>query len=147
MHSRFVTEADLNAAQARVLYSVRQSIASSMVHYEADGGVKTAVVREAITPGLERLGFSRTSTPGIYMDDEGTAVTIHGGRAHTNNEAVWRVIQLAGDPNVRSVVTAVPRVYKGGSCAPKVAEQIHELAANNGVGLDLVWVAHAPFNA
>lgn len=147
MISRFLTEPDLDASQARVLYSVRQSVASAMVHYETDGGVRTAAIRDAVAPGLERLGFSSSGIAGIFVDDGGTAVTVHGGRAYTNNEAVWRIIQLAGDSNVHAVVTAVPLVYKRGSCAPKVAEQIQELAANKGVELDLDWVAHAPFNA
>lgn len=146
MLSQFATEADLDPAQANILRSIRGCVASAMLNFQPDGGVRAAAVRNAISPSLSQLGFS-TGAAGTLVDEMGTAVTVHGGRAYMNNEAVWRIIQLAGDPSIRAVITVVPRVYKGSACASKVAAQIKALSANEGVMVDLDWASYAPFDS
>ena len=145
MAFRFRTESQLGDAQFRLLQLIRHEVSSAPVVASSEGKFRTIDVQDAIAPALVRRGFEFSTGHGAFLDDAGTAVTVHGGRAYTNNEAVWRLIQLAGRPRLRAVVTVVPWTYKNGACAAKVEEQIIELSKNPGVAIDLDWAAHASY--
>lgn len=145
MTFRFRTESDLDPGEAAFLHSLRADLQA--VHATAADGERfsTTDIRDAMTPALERRGFAYTSTSSSFTGPRGVALTIHGGRAFTNNDVVWRLLQLAGSPGVRAVVAVVPRTYKGSTCASKVEAQLEELAKNPGVAIDIEWAAHIAY--
>lgn len=142
---RFRTESQLDDSQLRLLNVIRHEVAGLTISAPTDGKFRTVDVQTALAPGLERRGFTFIAGHNAFIDAAGTAITVHGGRAYTNNEAVWRMIQLAGRPRVRAVVSVVPWTYKNGACSTKVEEQIVEIAENPGVAIDLDWAAQAPY--
>ncbi|WP_338538361.1 hypothetical protein N5P18_00350 [Janibacter terrae] len=145
MAFRFRTESQLDDAQLDLLQAIRHVVANATITPTTDGKFRTIDVQRSITPGLDDLGFEFHGGHGAFVNRSGAAITVHGGRAYTNNEVIWRVLQLAARPRTRVVVAVVPEIYKNGACATKVNEQIHELAMNTGVAVDLEWVAHAGY--
>lgn len=141
----FKTERHLDGVQLALLQAIRRDAASISIPSAPSRKFRTVYVRDAIAALVARRGFALSEEDGVFLDSAGTAVTVHGGRAHANNEVVWRIAQLAGNPHVRAVVAVVPWIYKGSACANKVEKQIIELSENPGVAVDLDWAAHAPY--
>lgn len=145
MTFRFRTESHLDTTEAAVLHSLRADLQAMHATTAENERFSTADVRDAMTPVLELRGFTYTSKHGAFTDSTGVALTVHGGRAFTNNEVVWRLLQLAGAPAVRAVVAVVPHTYKGSACASKVEAQLEDLAKNPGVAIDIEWAAHIAY--
>lgn len=145
MAFRFRTEADLSDSQRQVLHAVRHDVASMGLDADPTGGIRTARIREALENPLSSRGFTFSEGHRAFVNAEGTAVTIHGGRAFTNNEVVWQLLELAGRPRTRGVIAVVPWTYKQKACATKVEQQLVDLSKNTGVALDLDWAAHAAY--
>lgn len=145
MAFRFRTEAALGEPQRQALHAVRHDVASMDLVADPAGGIRTAQVREALEIPLAHRGFTFSEGHRAFVSPEGTAITIHGGRAFTNNEVVWQLLQLAGRPRTRAVIAVVPWTYKKGACATKVEQQLVDLSKNTGVAIDLDWAAHAAY--
>lgn len=142
---RFRTESQLDDSQLGLLNVIRHAVAGLTIAAPTEGRFRAVDVQTALAPRLERLEFTFSAGHNAFLDATGTAISVHGGRAYTNNEAVWRMIQLAGRPRVRAVVSVVPWTYKNGACSAKVEKQILELATNPGVAIDLDWAAQVPY--
>lgn len=145
MAFRFRTERHLDTSEAALLHALRFELSAVRPQMISGDRLKTTEIRDAMAPSLERRGFLFSDSHGAFVNTDGVALTIHGGRAFTNNEAVWRLLQLAGRPRTRAVVAVVPQTYKGGACASKVEQQLEELARNRGVAIDLAWAAHIAY--
>lgn len=145
MTFRFRTEADLDRAEAAVLRSLRADLQAVDATAPEGERFSTSDIREAMAPALEIRGFAYDSTLSSFTDPRGVALTVHGGRAFTNNDVVWRLLQLAGAPGIRAVVAVVPHTYKGSACASKIQAQLEELATNPGVAIDIEWAAHIAY--
>lgn len=119
----------------------------------ASAGIRTADVTAAIRGPLTGLGFTfpdggielsttMTDATGVVAVDAfdaqfGVSVHVHGGRARTNNEALYSVLRAAAAANVLACALMVPATYKGGQCAVPVVRQLEELSSWSGVNLSL----------
>jgi hypothetical protein len=123
----------------------------------ASGGINRDEALAALRPRLHALGFhcpddsavhlraQATDGPGSVEVDAvhsqlGLALTVLGGRAHNNNEALTTALIFAAADNVEAGVLVVPHQYKGSNCAPNVRRRLAELASWQGVSLDLLAV-------
>lgn len=71
----------------------------------------------------------------------GVGVTVHVGRAWTNNEALVGVLRMAAANDVRIAAVIVPDRYKGSSAAPNVHDFLLTMSRWKGVHLDLDLIA------
>ena len=118
-------------------------------------GIRTAEVTAAIRGPLAGLGFtlpeggvqlatasSRQGADGTVVADGydahfGVSVHVHGGRARTNNEALYSVLRAAAAADVLACALVVPATYKGGQCALPIVRQLEELSSWAGISLSL----------
>ncbi|MGN7246796.1 hypothetical protein ACTHQ1_03585 [Janibacter anophelis] len=146
MALRFKTEQDLGSDQMSTLFALRQEVNAVDLTALAGDRLSTKGIRDAFTRGMARRGFTYDESLGAFIDARGVAITVHAGRAYTNNEVMWRLLQLAGEPRVRALIAVAPHVYKKGSCAPKVEQQLLEISRNPGLAIDLEWAAHVAYH-
>ncbi|GAA4847134.1 hypothetical protein GCM10023221_27310 [Luteimicrobium xylanilyticum] len=119
----------------------------------ADGGVQVAAVYDVLRPVMDRLEFA-TSTQSTFTPsalrglapERHVALSVHGGRAHTNNEVLLSVLAAAAHPGVDWLVSVVPERYKNGPTLTRVHDQLRELRDASGIDLDLVGVTLVGFS-
>lgn len=136
-----------------VLNAAAGAIEEAGYKVAASAGIRTAEVRAAIRAPLIGLGFkvpderielaigatdaAGTITVDGYDAEFGVSVHIHGGRARTNNEALYSVLRAAAAADVLACALVVPETYKGGQCARPLVRQPEELSSWAGVSLSL----------
>ncbi|WP_141776149.1 hypothetical protein [Phycicoccus sp. SLBN-51] len=136
-----------------VLNAVAGAVVEAQFEVAPAAGIRTADVIAAIRTPLLTLGFdaphaglqleaSTDGTAGVIAADGfdrqfGVSVHVHGGRALTNNEALYSVLRAAAADAVLACALVVPERYKGGQCALPIVRQLQQLAAWEGVTLNL----------
>lgn len=112
------------------------------------GGLKRPLLRAALlgaldgsaTPPVSSAEFGHTELDAVLLSDK-VAISVQAGRASNNNQALIAVLAAAADPGSEWLVLVVPERYSSFTPYIKVVEQLDELAASDGIDLDLRAVA------
>lgn len=140
-------ERPTDETETRLLLSrVSTALTNSLPQRAPDDGVHRSDLLAHLGEPMRRLGFLRGGAPAdLHRPQLQTALAVYGGRAYTNNEVVWHLLNLAGREDIRSAVFVVPRTYKRSQCSDKVVGQLNDVAASRGITIDMDWVAVMPF--
>lgn len=119
---------------------------------DSTGGLRRADLVASARPILQGCGFTLAVSGAVQMPVAGssesvevdayhagtrTALTIHGGRAWMNHEAIVALLQMAAAQDVRVAMVVAPHRYKGTPAAGPVVSFVERLADWEGVHLDL----------
>ena len=119
---------------------------------DAKGGVLVAALRQVLDPVAEGLGLApcrhdmfAAKVLSWENRDRRIAVSVHAGRAESNNEVLLAVLGAAAHFDVDWLVAVLPSRYKQGHTFEKVVAQLGALSRAGGVRMDLVGVTLVGF--
>lgn len=117
-----------------------------------DGGVRAGELREVLNPVVGELGFQPSSGDSFsrrslswVAPQHRTAISVHGGRAFTNNEVLLAALGAAAHPEVDWLIAVLPDRYKEGPTFRNVEDQLEQLAQADGIDLGLIGVTLVAF--
>ena len=82
-------------------------------------------------------GSAQTIEVDAYHASTRAALTLHGGRAWTNHEAIMAILRMAAADDVGIALVGAPERYKGTPAAAPIFSFVERLSGWRGVRLDL----------
>lgn len=117
-----------------------------------DGSVRVDPLREVLRPVLVKYGFTPDMDSQFAVKSlswvartSRIAVSVHGGRAHTNNEVLLALLAASAQRGVDWLIAVLPERYKNGPTFDNVQGQVEELSDAPGIDLDLIGVTLVAF--
>ena len=97
---------------------------------------------------MQRFGSIPTNVHGSFevgslssvLSGRKVGISVHGGRAFTNNEALVAVLAAADHADIDWLIEVMPDRYKGGPTFDKVRGQLEQLQSARGIDLHLIGV-------